>query len=108
MKGKRCKYDCLNCELPTCKHDLEVEKTDKYDAEYRTLHTNSMISEKLRLALFNKKMRQKELAITTTITEPTISCYVRGARSPRADHIVAICKALDISADWLLGLKENE
>lgn len=65
------------------------------------------IGEKIKLALEMRGMSQRELADKTRLTEVTISRYVADSRKPNAKTIKAICRALHISADWLLDIKEN-
>lgn len=63
--------------------------------------------ERLVLALDIRGMQQKELAEKSGLTEVTISRYISGSREPKAVNIIKICKALCVSSDWLLGLKDN-
>lgn len=41
------------------------------------------------------------------ISYETMRLWVKGDRTPWASNIVRICKACDVSADWLLGLKDE-
>ena len=55
--------------------------------------------------LYQKGWTQKQLAQKAHITDATISRYITEAdRMPRADLIVSLAKALDVSSDYLLGL----
>lgn len=67
-----------------------------------------MIGERIAHALEMRGMTQKELADKTRLTEVSISRYINNQRIPKATHIKTICKALNVSADWLLGVKEHE
>ena len=59
--------------------------------------------------LISKKgISQKQLAKISGLTESTISHYVRGERIPRGVNLIKIAKALDTTADYLLGNEENE
>ncbi len=49
---------------------------------------------------------QKELAERLQVYQKDISRWETGVRTPSAEYIIQICKALDISADYLLGLKD--
>lgn len=40
------------------------------------------------------------------IREATLSQYIYGTRYPQVKIIIRICKTFNISADWLLGLKD--
>lgn len=66
------------------------------------------IGNKIRLALEMRGMSQKELANKTRMTEISISRYVNDVRTPNAKAIKTLCKALYVSADWLLGVKEDD
>ncbi len=97
----KCDKDCLNCKYPVCKYDAE------YGKEYHIIrHKTEGLNSRLQEMLMKRHIRQCALAKTTEISVPTISAYVNGTRKPRADHIVAICRALNCSADWLLGLEK--
>lgn len=65
------------------------------------------MGERLRKVLKDKNMSQRDLADLTDIDENSISRYITKGRKPSADGLILICKALNISADWLLGLKED-
>lgn len=65
------------------------------------------IGERITHALEKRGMTQKELANKTRLTEVTISRYINNHRVPKATHIITLCKALCVSADWLLGVKED-
>lgn len=60
--------------------------------------------ERLQQALRFRNMKQKELAERIGVNEVTLSRYVKGTRTPNADVIIRMCKELNVSADWLLGL----
>ena len=49
---------------------------------------------------------QKELAERLQVYQKDISRWETGVRTPSAEYIIQLCKALDISADYLLGLKD--
>ena len=66
------------------------------------------IGEKIKLAMDMRGMKQCDLAHATNITEVSISRYIKGDRIPRTFELIQLCKALCISSDWLLGLKEGE
>lgn len=48
---------------------------------------------------------QKELSIKTQHQQAAISHFECGRRTPNALNIFKLCKALNCSADYLLGLK---
>lgn len=65
------------------------------------------VGERIAHALEMRGMTQKELANKTRLTEVTISRYINNQRVPKATHVKTLCKALCVSADWLLGVKED-
>lgn len=65
------------------------------------------LGEKINHAMRAKGMNQRQLAEKTYITQTTVSRYITGQRTPDANNLKDICLALDVSADWLLGLGEK-
>ena len=65
------------------------------------------MGDRIKLAIELRNMKQIDLAKKIGMTDVTICHYISGEREPRADAIVAICRALSISADWLLGMTGN-
>ena len=57
-----------------------------------------------------KELREKrgctieQFAALVGVTRPTMSYYLSGQRSPDAETLAQICRALNVSCDWLLGL----
>lgn len=62
--------------------------------------------EKLKQARKAKKLTQKELAEKIETTESNICNYENGRSKPTYEALKKICTELEISADWLLDLKE--
>jgi len=54
-----------------------------------------------------KEMKQKELADLVGITEASLSRYENNKRTPSGEIISKIASALEVSADYLLGLSDN-
>ena len=48
-----------------------------------------------------------ELGKKLDMPPTTVSQWVRELNVPRADAVVHICRKLDVTADWLLGLSEE-
>ncbi len=61
------------------------------------------ISERIIERLKQLSMTQKEFAGRTGIQESTISEWKKNKTNPSSDKILAICKALDVSPEWLLS-----
>ncbi len=55
-----------------------------------------------------KHFTQEQLAKHLRLDRSQIGKYEHGVTSPNVDQIVAICKALNCSADYLLGLIDEE
>lgn len=66
------------------------------------------VGQRLKKALDEQGMMQKELAEKVGLNENAISRYIHGGRIISTPILVDICKALNVSADYLLGLSEVE
>ena len=66
------------------------------------------ISSKLKEARTNAKMSQNEMAEKLGLTVRTYGSYERGERDVSTALLVKICKALKVSADWLLEEDEED
>ena len=64
------------------------------------------LGENIRKARKAAGVTQKELAERLQVYQKDISRWETGVRTPSAEYIIQLCKALDISADYLLGLKD--
>ena len=64
------------------------------------------IGQRLKQVLNDQGMLQKELAEKIGVSEIVISRYVHGGRIVSVPILIEICKALNVSADYLLGLTE--
>ena len=61
---------------------------------------------RINLLLKNKKMSQNELAKKIYMSQSIVNNYCTGKREPSLEVLIAICKALNVSADYLLGLTD--
>ena len=64
----------------------------------------STVAERLGTALKERGIMQRQLAEKAGVTETTISRYVNGTRTPKGNNIKKIADALNVSADYLLGV----
>lgn len=71
-------------------------------------NTKRLIGSRINSALSLRRMKQKELARVLGVTDNTVSYYVSGAKTPNAEQIIAIANALDVSADYLLGISKTK
>ena len=53
-------------------------------------------------------LSQKQLAAALSLEQTHISRWERGSRKPSADSLIALCKILKTSADYLLGLENDD
>lgn len=51
-------------------------------------------------------IKQTELAKAAKVSKQCISDYKAGKSEPSIDTLYLLCKALDVSADYLLGLED--
>lgn len=51
-------------------------------------------------------LNQKKISEVLKIPQPQYSRYERGERQLKAEQIITICKAFNVSADYLLGLSD--
>lgn len=51
---------------------------------------------------------QRQLSAMCEISEVTIGRYIKGSRTPGAEEVVTIAKALGVSTDYLLGMPESK
>jgi transcriptional regulator with XRE-family HTH domain len=70
--------------------------------------TEDSFGQRLKNVLTERGMMQKELAEKIGVHEMAISRYVHGGRIISVPILIDICKALNVSADYLLGLTEVE
>lgn len=64
------------------------------------------IQERLRQSIKDSGMSQKELALKIGVSFQTVSKYMRENIFPALDTLAKICKAVDVSADYVLGLED--
>ena len=70
--------------------------------------TEDSFGQRLKKVLAERNMMQKELAEKIGVNEMAISRYIHGGRIVSVPILIDICKALNVSADYLLGLKEEK
>ena len=67
-----------------------------------------VFSTRLKSILDKRGVTQRQLAQQIGVTEVTVSRWANCERTPDADNVREICTALDVSADFLLGLCDEE
>lgn len=68
---------------------------------------HSIVAAGLRSARLARGLTQAELASATGLHVTAVSRFECGNGAPSAANLKALCKALNISADYLLGLPDN-
>ncbi len=66
----------------------------------------SKIQERLRESIKNSPYSQKEIARAIGVSAQTVSKYMRENIFPALDTLSRLCLYLDVSADYILGLKD--
>ena len=66
-----------------------------------------MIQQRLREAIKQSGMQQKEIAAKLGVSPQTISKYMKNDIFPALDTFANLCILLDISSDDILGITEN-
>lgn len=66
----------------------------------------TVFQEKFSEALKNSALKQKDIAEACNIDKSCITQYKTGKTQPTLEVLTALCKALEVSADYLLGLSD--
>lgn len=64
--------------------------------------------EKLYEAWYNSGLTQEQIADLVGTRRQSINKYINGWSVPNATVLARMCSAFNVSADYLLGLKEGE
>ena len=64
--------------------------------------------EKIHEAWYNSGLTQEQIADLVGTGRQSINNYLSGWSVPNATVLARMCSALNVSADYLLGLKEGE
>jgi transcriptional regulator with XRE-family HTH domain len=65
-----------------------------------------VIGERIQRRRKDLKLSQSELARRSSLTPAAIWQYERGERTPSSDALANLAKALKVSADYLLGVRD--
>lgn len=69
-----------------------------------SLISMALIQARLRAAISDSGMTYKEIAQAVGITYQTVSSYMHKNVFPALDTLAALCRVLDVSADFILGI----
>lgn len=64
------------------------------------------IGDKIKELRFENNLSQSKLGEILLVSQDTISLWEKGKSIPNTEYVILICKTFDISADYLLGLKD--
>ena len=69
---------------------------------------NNVLPTRIRNTMHARNMKIRDLADKTGISRQSIGYYADGSNVPDAEKLALIAKALDVSADYLIGLADTE
>lgn len=64
------------------------------------------IQQRLRDAIKSSGIEQKEIARQIGVSPQTVSKYMKKNIFPALDTLAKLCRVLDVSSDYILGIKE--
>lgn len=64
------------------------------------------IQQRLRDAIKSSGIEQKEIARQISVSPQTVSKYMKKDIFPALDTLAKLCRVLDVSSDYILGIKE--
>ena len=62
---------------------------------------------RLRMAMTLRKMNSMDIVRASTVGCKQISNYLNGHNEPTVSSLLHLCEALDVSADFLLGMTDD-
>ena len=65
-------------------------------------------AQRLCKTLKEKGITRKQFAVDIGITDSTLTRYLRGDRTPNIYIVYQMCKILNVSCDWLIGLDTSK
>ena len=78
------------------------------DAAISACTTNQTFSQRLQHIMLIRHRQNIELALQLYLSPSTISGYRTGHRTPGIEQIAGLCRELNVSADYLLGLSDDD
>ena len=64
------------------------------------------IGEKIKEIRIENNLSQAKLGEMLLVSQDTVSLWEKGKSIPNTEYVILICKTFDISADYLLDIKE--
>jgi len=68
---------------------------------------NSLIGERIGNVLKHSRISQTEMAQRMGVTKQLLNAYIKGKHQVPAHVVAFVAKQCNVSADYILGLKEN-
>ena len=65
-----------------------------------------IIQERLRESIKQSNLQQKEIAKAIGVSAQTVSKYMKKDIFPALDTLAKLCLLIDVSADYILGIKD--
>lgn len=65
------------------------------------------IQDRLRQAILHSGKQQKDIAKEIGVSAQTVSKYMKHDIFPALDTFAKLCKCVDVSSDYLLGISED-
>lgn len=69
---------------------------------------NQEMVRRLKKKFVESNLSQAEFAKELGVSRQTLGHWLNGVRAPDADNLLTICKAMNVSVDWLLGIDPLE
>lgn len=85
------------------RNDVEVEPMPRRTDESFT----KTFCRRLRTIMAVRKMTSADIMRASKLGSSQISEYLNGRICPKADTLAVLCAALDVSADYLIGLSDS-
>ncbi len=73
----------------------------------QTKRPKTIVGKRLMILKREYAMTNRQMEIDTGIDEKSFQKWLTLYRYPHSEQIIKICKAYDVSADWLLGLSDE-
>ena len=71
------------------------------------MDSRKQITYRLVTAVLDSRKSHRRIAEEAGVSLNTMHYYMNKGGMPGADKLAALCRALNVSADWLLGLEEK-
>ncbi len=63
-----------------------------------------IVAERIKEIRQDYKLTQREFGKKLSVSQDTVSLWEKAKAYPSTEYVIEICKAFDISADYLLGI----